>query len=273
MKGDTMRTFKDGRSGLPGTIAFGLIAAAVAVSCSGNSVSSLLSCGPGTHPVDGQCVPVASDGGPSADAGPVQQQNGPDASDSGGIIEDASGAEYDSAPNSEGGITPESGPVSDGSDPCPPTTASTPVQCDPACPGSTPSTCSMVTCASSATVMLNLGNSGDSTIVRTPDHPGTDPNCRTQCDSGPYVYGMGFILEPPFFPVLITVGSPWVILTEGGAQPFCNVSGSVISQGCYFLGQRTPNSLPQPVYIMTSDPEAPARNITFFQENVVMGCP
>jgi hypothetical protein len=125
--------------------------------------------------------------------------------------------------------------------------------------------CSTTTCANGP---LNIGT-GNDFVIRTPNAPGVDPACASRCPSGGYVFGVGldFANGGPW--ITIGVGAPWEIVS-GSRSPFCADSTSqVTTTGCLSFATATnPN-----VYIMTKDPNAPARNITVLHTSTMQVCP
>jgi hypothetical protein len=75
---------------------------------------------------------------------------------------------------------------------------------------------------------------------------------------------MGFLMLPGSLPFKVTVPDPWVILQGGGAPSFCGTGAAAVH--CAVV------SPPQPVLIMTTDANAPARNITI-DTGLQVACP
>ena len=241
----------------------------VACSSSGGSPSGV-SCGPGTQQSANQCVA-------STDGGVVDSAVSADAAESG--VLDAS---LDVPTATDSG--PHPADASDAavyqSDPCPTSTLLMPVafDCDPTCCSQDPNCaqqkndagidpdCPWATCAAGPT---NLTTSGVNLTTRTADAPGTDPQCASRCPSGGYVYGFGFTLDAANPWVQIQVGPPWDIITNS-QSPYCtDANSSVSTTGCATIA-----TLVNPtVYIMTRDPSAPARNISFIGSSTQPTCP
>jgi hypothetical protein len=99
--------------------------------------------------------------------------------------------------------------------------------------------------------------------VRTPDAPGVDQHCATDCPDGGFVYGLGFkVPGPQGYPmgaVTVTVGSPWQIIA--GGDPYCDYSDAFgpgrVWTGCASFDVVGGSSFD----VMTTDPSAVARNI------------
>jgi hypothetical protein len=156
---------------------------------------------------------------------------------------------------SEAGVTDAPVDAEPPSDPCPnPSTTKVLYDCDTKCfPGAN---CSLATCG--PTVTVNLLPFSVPYIVRTPEAPGVDPHCATQCPGSGYVYGLGFNVDGTNpNSLIVRVGEPWEII-EYSRTPFCNDSHGYVKTGCAIL--------PDPIgmiFIMTKDPNAPARDISF----------
>jgi hypothetical protein len=103
--------------------------------------------------------------------------------------------------------------------------------------------------------------------IRTPEAPGVDPNCDPLCPGKGYVYGVGFLVsnQNPFpNGTIVKVSPPWVIVYGSSNTSFsCDYT---VTNCAEFLTGNT-----GPVYIMTKDPNAPARNATF--EYLTGKCP
>ena len=106
-------------------------------------------------------------------------------------------------------------------------------------------------------------------VVRTPERPGTDPACTAACPSDGYVYGLRFDIGLSATWLLVEVGPPWEIVW-GSSTPFCTDSTSLVSTtGCAAVAKAGSPT----VYVMTKDPNAPARNITFIAAFTQPSCP
>jgi hypothetical protein len=94
---------------------------------------------------------------------------------------------------------------------------------------------------------------------RTPDAPGIDPNCATQCPGGGFAYELGFTanaLVARGDGLKITVAPPWEIIV-GSQAPFCTDQTAKPPQSCVAIGPTYKGS----ILIVTKDPAAPARNV------------
>ncbi len=228
------------RSAIPiGTIAFAVL---LVSACGGDEAESGPTCGAGTLEKNKVCVPAT--GGTSG--GDASDEDTAMPGGAGGTAgEAADGAPADSADGDD------AQPLDD---PCP----TTPVllNCASDCSGPS-SACSTagVTCGKNATSVSAKEHKSFPWVVRTPSHPGTDPNCQGLCSSGPApVYGLSVdIGVPPDFvyDLRVTVGAPWRVFLSDLPE-FC-LAGS--TAGCV-IGQGTSVS----VHLVTDDPNAPARN-------------
>jgi hypothetical protein len=86
------------------------------------------------------------------------------------------------------------------------------------------------------------------------------------CPSGGYVYGLGFSLSVDPW-VLVEVAPPWEIITSTQTR-YCADSSAQVSTCAAVATQVNGN-----VYVMTRDPAAPARNITFTGSSTKPSCP
>lgn len=201
------------------------------------------SCGPGTFDRDRVCVP-ATGGTNTGGAG------GAEASVTGGTAGLAGG---------EGDASPPDAPAQDGDaqdqdDLCP----TTPVllNCASDCGGPSPA-CSDpgVTCSKYPTTVSAKEHKAFPWVVRTPSHPGTDPDCAGLCSSGPApAFGVSVDIGVPpdwVYDLRVTVAPPWRVFLSPFAE-FCmtgSASGCVVGQGAAVS-----------VHLVTDDPNAPARN-------------
>jgi hypothetical protein len=141
-------------------------------------------------------------------------------------------------------------------DPCPaPSIYDT--NCDRNCPHLTAS-CPAALCGTQARSLIVTEQTVFPFIVRTPQAPGSDPNCATQCDAGGFSYGLGYTVYRPSGGPAFTarVGAPWVIVKS--QVPFCTDSYSQVGNCESF-----PTSYGSYILVMTADPNAPARNVSF----------
>jgi hypothetical protein len=237
------------------------------VACGGSETNNV-TCGSGTTLEGSQCV-ASSDSGPMVDGASEDHdattggEDGP--TDAGldatldvtpDVTKDADAAQFDAN-------APDPCPVND-----PPHKLEILDDCDPVCCGQDPlcqgSTgeagqlqfCSDATCGSGPATLQE--NYGLSFVVRTPGHPGIDPACVSDCPDGGFVYGLGLTLNPQAPAIFdITVGPPWKIIQHSNTR-YCTANGSTLATGCAVA-----YGFPQTIYVVTDDPNAPARNITF----------
>jgi hypothetical protein len=239
-------------------LAYGSVVAA----CSGSPKGDI--CGPGTTEQDGECV-TNTDGDAASSA------DGRDSS----VVMDGGTHDVGAADGLQPPDAPIDSAVSDGlpfAD-APPESAEAEgppdqcyvpnfyyMSCDPSCPGPADAgnMCAMATCGPSIAVPVaspSQSPNGFSTI-RTPNAPGTDPNCATQCPGGGFAYGIGLAVTDNPYPFTVAVSPPWVVFAAFANAPFC--PGSAPSS-CLAIKAATTTT----VNIMTTDPNAPARNVTF----------
>jgi hypothetical protein len=236
--------------------------ALAAVSCSGSSanIGGDTNCGAGTG---NACIvadaasdttsQTSSDAAGPTDATTSDQQAG----DSGPLADASHDADAEPPP-----------------DACPVENSSLYLEldCDPACQkhGSEPQ-CSQVTCGPSVNMTLSLPV--QASVIRTPQAPGMDPNCATQCGPGTLTYGMGFSVPykssaPQGW--VARVSPPWQIVTNP-TTPFCHDGPYVVGPAqCVRVGA---NGVNETMFLVTSDPSAPARNVTLTMFNGSNGCP
>jgi hypothetical protein len=259
-----------------GATASALVGAIAVAGCGGAPMSAIVcdadALAEGRCPSNGDAasadVAVAPDSGsPTADAAVDAT-----ALEGGG---DATALDASSEPDAEtDGGTEASGPSAD---PCPTASGSIHLlhDCDPACCSADPScaawgagSCASATCGAGPELMpLN-----ESFYVRTPDHPGVDAKCAANCPSAGFVYGLGFKVNlsvSGYYRLLVGVGDPWVILPLS-PTPYCPATPSHAQTGCDALFVSNGDT----IYIMTTDPNAPARNITLeFPTDQQATCP
>lgn len=242
-----------------------LIVAASVVACSGTPET--VTCGPGTTLVGSQCA--ASQDASVSDSSPALDGTTPDA-----FTSDA----Y--APAQDGSL--DSSLLSDGDagepppDPCPifgPITIDggqhfqqVNYDCDPAC-ATTPwdgsqsdqAACASATCSGGETLMacstFCSGNTADLTAIRTPNAPGIDSACAKNCPANPWAYGISATYYGIGVGYTVKVSPPWY-LVSGTTTPFCPDATSPPTNCLWFDGTTNPI-----VYIVTTDPNAPARNV------------
>lgn len=222
----------------------GTLVAGVALAGCGDSAKSGASCGEGTVEVNGTCV-VADTGTPADSTADTTEQDVADSTTGDSMMESATDANLDTQ-------TSEADAAS-ASDPCPALTAK--YNCSDTCGG--PVGCDAVKCG--ANPLLRILDYPELPMVfRTPDHPGTDPNCAKNCASlgsaKTPLYGIGFRVVMPYISsgVRVRVDPPWSVHTFDVYRGFCE-------QDSY--GQCIANADRQSVLISTHDPNAPARNV------------
>lgn len=221
------------------------LALAVVGCSSGPTLGSDIVCGAGTVLVDGVCV-AAPDA--SADANVVDDGGSGDVA-----LETHADGEPDSATVDTSSDVSADTKISD-DDECPLTGLD--LNCSSTCGGPT-STCASVKCATTTVTNFAITSSSQLPFVmRTPSHPGKDPNCQPRCGPGDSVYGMALMVDvPPVdgYGIRVRVAAPWRISRFDLYRPWCYAgTGSTCS---IFI-------LPKPqIVISTTDPNAPSRNI------------
>jgi hypothetical protein len=259
------------------------VPAAAAAACGGSPGSVNTTCGPGTVAENGSCQVVSSQDG-SADSAIFDADLDGDGTSSGKDANALDGVQSDDgSPDSvpDDAASPDGGPTQ--SDPCPydPDSGLSQdpsfIECDPHCGKTYPGfldasarLCPQTKCSAMPTLPLSLGLG--TTVMRTPDAPGTDPNCAVQCPNGDYVYGIGLQISASLGDLLVRVGSPWEII-EYSQKPFCADSHAVVATNCAYVYVPATSGVVEDLYIMTKDPGAPARNITFEGANGKTSCP
>ncbi len=155
-------------------------------------------------------------------------------------------------------------------DPCP-TDTFVALECDPACGDADVATCASAGCGLTHSVSLPAHELPY--VIRTPSGPGTDAACASQCPGSGYVYGLGFVIPdgPPYrdppTAFQVSVDPPWVIITDSPSvssghfptRPYCDVPDADVESNCVSFVPGASGS----IYVMTKDPAAPARNISF----------
>lgn len=184
---------------------------------------------------------------PAVDGSSTDSDTHGDANDEDGSSPSDAGASNDA--NSDPDAMP---------DPCPSPLMSYMV-CDSACPGpsNSSSQCAQAMCG--ASVPISTPPPADfATFVRTPNAPGVDPNCAQECPSGGWVYGLGFQVNPIPDAYTVKVGPPWEIFVASTMAPFCPMP-NFAPVSCMTI----PSYSSGAIFVMTKDPNAPARNIEF----------
>jgi hypothetical protein len=227
---------------------------AIVAACSSTSSPPGITCGRGTTLADGQCV-ASDDSGPSdsslSEEGPVQEA---------AVPQDASpDATESSAPDADGGdaLSLDSSVEAGPSDPCP-TTGAFWFDCDTQCnprPGDHMA-CQQATCTGGGSLSSGSVNPQGTSTIRTPAAPGTDPKCATDCPALGLAYGISATLAPfNNTAYQVTVSPPWYLVST--SAPFCTTSMFPATTGCLSFD----GTAPETIYIITSDPNAPARNV------------
>ncbi len=269
-------------------IAASLIAVVATAACSGSSVTEASYCGANTIPVNGVCIAV--DAGSGAESGPAGSDAGADATDNTPDAPASGEASGEAAlPDSAGGppdSSVETGPAEGGvdggddapfeggadtNDPCPPIqngSSALYIDCDPQsnCDlnmKSPLSMCQQMTCAMGGTYTDGAATNYPATwFIRTPEAPGIDSTCARDCPSSPWVYGLSVTLGADTrAPVdqmgyKVAVPPPWFVVS-GTTTPFCPISTSPAAGCAWFDGSRDTT-----FYLVTGDPNAPARNVS-----------
>ena len=221
--------------------------------CSGNSGALQTTCGPGTSLIGAQCVPNTDSGtanGTDASGGaenPADGAGGPGADGTtGGDAGAPPGAGDAAASSSDASID---GPAGD-ADPCfVDLNFST---CDKSCAQVPPVSCPQSTCGKMVTAQAAPGVPN---YLRTPPAPGVDPACAAACPSGGFVWGVGVqVLTGDF---IVKTPPHWQVIANS-QTPFCPDSHSTTSSCAYF-----PHNAMGILYLVTDDPNSPARNIEF----------
>ncbi len=104
-------------------------------------------------------------------------------------------------------------------------------------------------------------NSGYGTwVIRTPSMPGSDSTCATDCPAQPWAFGLSVTVGPSYGHkgYAVTVAPPWYLIT-GTNTPFCPKNSTMLPPNCLWFDGTTSELL----YVVTNDPNAPARNVTF----------
>jgi hypothetical protein len=241
------------------------------VGCSSSSSSPGVTCGAGTTEVNGQCV-AAQDAGTTDSAGANDSSDASTAHDSAG----GDGPAPTDAARDASGIDAGEPP----SDQCPdPNSSTMPVclDCDKTCCATDPGcssaandagvdpACAMATCGSGS---ISAEMFAQACVVRTPNAPGTDPSCASLCPADGYVYGLGFSTSQSSNWLMVTVGSPWEVVA-GSQTPYCTDSTSKVTTNCASFATAVTSAF----YVMTKDPNAPARNITVTPSLTQTPCP
>jgi hypothetical protein len=216
--------------------------------CSGSDTTFGPSCGAGTVLHDGQCVVASSDAG-QADA-LVDRADGSESADVMASVSDAPSGSVSDAPASAADAAP--------SDPCPVASYSIAQNCDSTCSTLSTTSCSQARCGSGGQA-ASISFISSPLAVRTPDAPGTDPDCATECPGGGVAYAMTDLLVVSK-DVDVRVAAPWAVYFQpaNGPTPFPTCPLPAQTSSCVHVpASATEGAL----FIVTNDPQAPARNV------------
>jgi hypothetical protein len=209
-------------------------------------------CDAGALTDSGACAPPSS-----------IEQPGTDAGDDGTISTGEDASDHDGTTGPDG--TPRDAGPDTASDPCPsgPPASYPDMDCDQTCSDAGTSFCATVKCGPTVSAIVGFDNGFRVAFpyrIRTPEGPGIDPNCAAQCPAGGYVYGIGVKTNTAYTgsSFIVKVGAPWEII-QGSQVPYCSDTNSLPPRQCAWFA----NLSPTPIYIMTKDPNAPARDILF----------
>ncbi len=225
-----------------------LVGAMTIPACSSGS-SSTVTCGAGTTKQGDQCVGVSDDGG---------------------LVDASSEAGSDAGGSSDGNVAADAPPDGDAaaysSDPCP--TDPIEVNCSSTCGGAGNTPCASTACKHTTIAPGSQPhpNPYALTVLRTPDHPSLDQECKLSCDASSVTnkragirFGMALDLGASLYFTEVRVGYPWWIGigTQGGYPLFCPYEDSNAGQrqGCMVFGGEGP------IVVWTDDPNAPSRNV------------
>jgi hypothetical protein len=166
------------------------------------------------------------------------------------------------------------------SDPCPvfvPSYTLVDLDCDPACVNQSTgqgANCARVSCAGKGTLSAGVPVLANTSVVRTPRAPGVDPLCADDCPSHSWAYGLSITVTantPPnqgIQPYKVTVSPPWYLIS-GTSTPFCQALDASGPTGCLWFD----GSSGETIYVVTNDPNAPARNVVFQDSANPSACP
>jgi hypothetical protein len=244
------------RRAASGALLGAIVALTGMAACGGSSTTvpapDVMACGPGTVLNHGECV-VAGDANAMTNQDALSSADSPSSSMS--DTADALGL-MDVLEEREGSFDVNLDTSPSGPDPCPSGGAIT--SCDPQCDADPRviSLCAMSACANSAIPFL-IRPQQPQVLIRTPNAPGSASGCVAQCPSGGLAYAIGFSLTQSY-PLSIRVSAPWMILTSAtSSTPYCQDSGAQPPTSCVTI----PNNFSGWFDIVTTDPNAPARNV------------
>ncbi len=136
-------------------------------------------------------------------------------------------------------------------DACPSDPGSLILNCSDQCTQTTPD-CVTAACGETSETLLPVPTPapGESYVVRTPSSPGSP------CDCPSVAHSFQIVMDRADYPLSVSVAQPWLVHSDTGSEDACSDTGSQC---------RTLNPLAGElgvVLIFTTDPEAPARNVT-----------
>jgi hypothetical protein len=241
-------------------LASAIIIALAIAACS--STKGGATCGPGTTIEGNECLAMPADSGvadATNDSAPTAEASAGDTSANGADASRDGATTVDGAEDS----AKETGP--DGqADPCPQVPVAIVYDCAGDCgPGIlNDSDCQSATCAGGKTLSAypyNLDSTAE--VIRTPSTPGTDPVCAANCPSVGWAYAFGVTVNPqsPAQNYKISVAAPWQLLVESTTNCLDASFYQPISCLNFY------SSASQTFYVLTKDPNAPARNLTIQQ--------
>jgi hypothetical protein len=108
-------------------------------------------------------------------------------------------------------------------------------------------------------------------VLRTPSTPGVDPQCTPICGLGGIVYSLGVNFQIPYVAGKVlkaTVTAPWSVWIGNDSVDDLCFTGA--QNGCA-LSVLT--NTDRTVYVTTTDPNAPARNVYIEQVAAGSTCP
>ncbi len=239
----------------------------------GTTGGEALHCGPGTVLL-GQICEVDRDAAESVDAGGDTSANAPlDGGDAGfdAVAADSRGTGPDASDFDASGSSQDGGSVPD--DPCPTGINISQIlrNCSTTCAAQ--SSCSDIACQSASEVDLPSVDGPE--YVRTPSQPGMNVNCSVCSTSTAYSFTIrADTYQVASYHLRVTVSPPWSLATGYSAtNPLCYDSATATQCAIIAQGSSTAGG-PYPwVYVVTNDPNAPARNIVIEQSVDGGDCP
>lgn len=237
-----------------GVLAAGSCMSAVAACSGSNGPNFGPMCASGTVLANGECVLAPSDASsPAEDAGAPRQ-------------DEASVGRDGAPPPPSDAAAVDADAQASGGDPCPPYVID--ANCSSACGGPN-ADCEQVRCqmtdAASVAPPVHLTSWSQLPFtMRTPDHPGVDPECDQTCTSifgqrGTAVdYGMAVWIDMPYpnYGIRVFVDPPWQMLPFDGRIPWCASNPAAANSYCMYERNADLQLL-----VFTEDPNAPSRNV------------